>query len=276
MTLWASELLSAAPRLRHAFSGAGANMCTARGPGAAAAPMRRTALCDHLGVSVDQLTYGEQVHGAEIVLVGEGAAGNGHAAPGARVPHVDGLVTNVPGVPLMALSADCPAVLVYHPPQLPSEKTQPRSCTPNCQPRAVLGIAHAGWRGSVAGIVGRLIDVMIEHYGCDRTCLLAGISPSAGPCCYEVKEDVIRLAALRWPQHAAYLTARGGRTYLDLWAVLAAQLAAGGIDAARQSIARHCTICDERFFSYRRDGPQTGHAALIAAIAEESPAGQTH
>jgi hypothetical protein len=276
MTLWTSAALSAAPGLVHAFTGAGSNMSTSQGPGGAAALRHRATVCEYLELRTGQLTFGEQVHGAEIVLVGDASAGNGRAPAGSRVPHVDGLVTDVPGVPLMALSADCPAVLIYHPAGdgpvrtrdgLPGRgRATAGAGDPDTAPRAVVGLAHAGWRGAIGGIAARLIDVMVERYGCERTRMLAGISPSAGPCCYEVKEDVVRLAAMRWPRYGAYFSHRHERVFLNLRAALSAQLAAGGIEASRQCIARCCTICDERFFSYRRDGAKTGHAALIAGI----------
>jgi YfiH family protein len=187
----------------------------------------------------------QQVHDRQIAVVEP-------ALEGQRVDSADGLIVNRPGVPLMALSADCPLVV---------------ACDPA---RGVLGMAHAGWRGMLGGIVRRLIDAMVERFGCRAEAISAAISPSAGPCCYQVGDEVTRRAAETLPDSEQHLRRHDGMVFFDLWSACLAQLRSAGIRPQRIDLAARCTICDPRFFSYRRDGPTTGHAGLIATLPERA------
>jgi len=206
---------------------------------------RRQRLCAALGCDPTELTSMQQVHGREIAVLQPSMTGR-------RIEGVDGLVIDRPGVPLLARSADCPLVVL---------------CDPE---RQVLGLAHAGWRGIVAGLVGRLVQTLAGRFGCRPEAILAAISPSAGACCYEVGEDVIRAAAQSLPDHEQHFHHRDGSVFFDLWSACVAQLRSAGVAEERIDLAARCTICDERFFSYRRDGATTGHAGLIAALAGRS------
>lgn len=228
----------------HAFTLRPGDMSEVAGPGAAGAAERRRCLCAALGADASHLTTMEQVHGSDIAVVDE-------ASLGRRIDGVDGLVVDWPGVPVMGLSADCPLVLV---------------CDPQ---RKVLGLAHAGWRGTAGGITRRLVETLVERFRCAPGSLRAAIAPSAGPCCYEVGDEVVRRAAQTLPDHQCFFSppaADGGSVFFDLWAANIAQLTAAGIMPERIDPARQCTICGERFFSYRRDGEATGYAALIAVL----------
>ncbi|MHC4091432.1 MAG: peptidoglycan editing factor PgeF [Planctomycetota bacterium] len=216
-------------------------MSSAIGPDAPAAAERRQRLCTALGADASRLTVMEQVHGTGVAVVDEGATGR-------CIAGVDGLVVDRAGVPLMALSADCPLVLV---------------CDPT---RKVLGLAHAGWQGTLGRITSRLVHTLITAVDCDPGSLLAAIAPSAGPCCYEVGEEVLHRAGQQLPDHERFFSRRGGSLFFDLWLANIAQLNSAGISAERIDAARRCTICDERFFSYRRDGQTTGHAGLVAVL----------
>lgn len=240
--------LSEAAGLVHAVSSRPWNLAPHRGPDAHLAVERRKALCSHLGISFDRLTAPEQVHGAEVVAldrseIGAGGHGRQHA-----VRYVDGLITDEPDVGIVILSADCPMILVY-------DEAGP-----------VLGAAHASWRGTVAGITPHLVRSMAKQYGCKPERLVAGICPSAGPCCYEIGPEVARIVAQRFDDPGRYLPVRNDRLTLDLWQANFDQLVAVGVRPDRIERADLCSICDERFFSHRREGEGTGRTALIAAI----------
>jgi len=225
------------------------NLSTRNGPAADGAEQARAALCEVLGADPRWLTSMAQVHGDRIGVVDE-------ANVGTRLPGVDALI--VPSslrrsaapslVPVLALSADCPIVLVFDP------------------EAGVLGLAHAGWRGTVAGITGNLVRTMVRDFGGQPGTMLAAISPSAGPCCYEVGQDVIDAAVHSLPDPGTFFQRRDGHAYFDLWAANVAQLTGAGLVVDRIDLAARCTICDEACFSYRRDGKSTGHAGLIAVI----------
>jgi YfiH family protein len=248
LAVWSSDLLDGERRLVHALTLREVNLSLSGGGPAARAVESRRALCHALALRFDRLTVAQQVHGCEVVAVDEALAGAGRAAQTDAVAYVDGLYTGAALLPLLGLSADCPLIVLFDP-EAPA-----------------VGIAHAGWRGTLAGVVTRLAEAMIARCGVQPARLLAAVAPSAGPCCYEVREDVLRVARTRWPDPERYLRREGGRTYLDLWSANVAQLTALGVLPERIDVAGICTICDPRFCSYRRDGPSTRHAGLLAAL----------
>ena len=112
--------------------------------------------------------------------------------------------------------------------------------------RPALGVAHAGWRGTVRGIAGRLVTALVERAGARPERLHAAIGPSIGPCCYEVDEPVVGplraafpAAWDRWARPGA--PDRPGHWWLDLWAANADQLVAAGVRADAIWNPRLCT-----------------------------------
>jgi len=182
-----------------------------------------------------------QVHGARVVQVlatdvpafvrrGEGA---------------DALATGVPGHAVGIRTADCVPVLL----------ADPRS--------GRVAVAHAGWRGVVAGVVTRAALAV----GVPTERLVAAIGPSIGPCCFEVGEDVaVQIATATRP--AVRLDRTGQRPRVDLWLAVEHQLRA--LHIATVDTLGRCTVCEpELFFSYRRDGARAGRQ--WSAIAARSP-----
>jgi hypothetical protein len=171
-----------------------------------------------------------QVHGDRVDVLDD------PEALGER-PEIDGRATRLTGVALGALGADCLTVAVAG--------------------GGAVAIAHAGWRGLVAGVLGRAVD-RVRELADDGAELHAAIGPGAGPCCYEVGPEV----------HAAFSDcpqARHGDN-LDLSAIAAAQLAAAGADAVHA--IGLCTMCHpELFFSHRRDRGVTGRQAGLAWLS---------
>ena len=91
-----------------------------------------------------------------------------------RLKATDAMITDLPDIPLMILIADCVAIGLYDPRQ------------------NAIGIAHAGWRGTTAGIAQLTISKMMDIYGSDPEDMFASISPSIGPCCYQVGDRITR------------------------------------------------------------------------------------
>jgi YfiH family protein len=248
-TLLQFERLAAEPGLVHAFTTKPWNLAPHRGPQRELAVDRRRCICEAFGLDFERMTSPQQVHGAEILRIEDADFGAGRFGRGEAVPFVDGLITDRPGAPLILLSADCPLVLAFDP------------------RHPALGIVHASWLGTVAGITARLVERMCVEFGADPAELRAAIAPSAGPCCYEVGPEVRRIFRTRFADADRFFTPRDGRFLLDLWAANTAQLLARGVAAERIERAEACSICDERFWSHRRDGADAGRNALIGAIA---------
>jgi YfiH family protein len=189
----------------------------------------RAALKEQLGV---RLAYIRQVHGTVVRRV---AVPPDEPTDAAELPECDGQATALPGVAPMVMTADCLPVAVTGP--------------------GAVAMLHAGWRGLAGGILTEGVDAVRELGG--GAPLQAAIGPGAGPCCYEVGEEV----------HAAFadqgLDIRDGHN-LDLKAIARKQLQRAGVEVVHD--VGLCTICADPalLFSHRRDGGVTGRQAGIA------------
>lgn len=197
----------------------------------------RRQLAEHLGL--DGCAWARQVHGGRVVTADEAGQGRVEA---------DGLITDRPGVGLLNLSADCPIILASD------------------VKAGAVGVAHASWRSTVQRIAERLIEAMAGAYGCEPGRIVAGISPSAGPCCYEVGEDVREAAidALGPAAESCFAWRDGGMTF-DLWRANVQQLTRAGLSEQNIEVAGVCTITDTRFYSYRRQGAAAGRIGCLIA-----------
>lgn len=193
-----------------------------------------------LGVAAEQVISGRQMHSCRIVRVGADEAGR-------IVGPADALITTERGLALLQRYADCVPVLLAGP--------------------GVIGIAHAGWRGTLAQISAKTARVMAEAAGCQPREIVAGIGPSIGPCCFEVGPEVVFAFKRAFPNVWPLWLREGanGKARLDLWEANAAQLRAVGVREIE--VAGVCTRCRrDLYFSHRGDGGHTGRfAALIAA-----------
>jgi len=248
VTLLSFASLAAIPRLVHAVTTRPQNCAPHRGIACEEAVHWRKRVCEVLGMSFESLTSPEQVHGADVLALEPGDVGRGRDGRHGAIQFVDGLITDMPDVPLIILSADCPLVLV---------------CDPD---RPAVGAVHASWRGTVAGAAENLVRQMVCSYGSDPSRMKAAISPSAGPCCYEVGPHVRRIARTRLADADDCFVEQGRRVLFDLWTANRNQLAAAGIPPDAIEVARLCSICDRRFWSHRRDGADAGRTALLIGL----------
>lgn len=166
---------------------------------------------------------------------------------GTRIQGVDGLITNERGITLMLRFADCVPILLYDP------------------VRRAIGIAHAGWRGTVSKVVTNTILAMQDTFGTHAPDLIACIGPSIGPCCYEIGGDVRARVETAFPEISAKLLPQNGATHLDLWQANAMQLRGLGVQDIE--IAAVCTSDHTGdFFSWRRENATTGRFAALIAL----------
>lgn len=175
----------------------------------------------------------KQVHGTDVLVVDRQYDSRTTDSGG-----WDAMVTDQPGVLLTVRTADCVPVLVYDP------------------HRRVIGAVHAGWRGAVAGIVPKTVELLRERFESRSDSLLVGIGPAIGSCCYEVDEPVLRPLREGFADWRSVVTMHGtGRGRLDLRALVREQAVLAGIRPDHISSERLCTACrPDLFFSYRRDG----------------------
>lgn len=193
------------------------------------------------GLDLSRAAFLRQVHGAGVRRV-DGDAG-GFVGEG------DILLTETPGLPLAIFTADCLAIILFDP------------------VGRRLAMAHVGWRGTVksaAAVAARALTAA----GSRPADLVAAISPSIGPCCYEVDRPVIdplRDAFSReWQRWVREVG--NGKWMLDLWASNESQLVTAGVSADRIVNSRLCTACcSDLFFSYREEGSR-GRLVTVASL----------
>jgi hypothetical protein len=116
-----------------------------------------------------------------------------------------------------------------------------------------VAMVHAGWRGLAAGVLEQGVLALRELAGTEP--IVAIVGPGAGVCCYEVGVEVYR----------AFGDADRAGPHIDLRAIAHERLAAAGVGHVRD--VRACTICDERFFSHRREGAGAGRQAGVAWLS---------
>ena len=195
-----------------------------------------------LGVDAARFTTCAQVHGSKVVCVTEGLIGSGAVDFADTIADTDALITDLPNVPLLLFYADCVPVL------LADTET------------GAVGLAHAGWRGSVGEIALKTVQMMCRHYGCNPEKMLAAIGPSIGSCCYEVDDKVLTAGA---KYRECFTLKPNGKYHLDLWLMNRLQLEAAGLERGNINCAATCT-CDNRelFFSYRAELGKTGRMGV--------------
>jgi polyphenol oxidase len=188
----------------------------------------RRIACESIGADVEKLALNFQVHSDRVL----------RAAAGVRGEQADGLWTDEPGLPILAMSADCLPVAIAR--VLTDEPA--------------IAVLHVGWRGLLDGIIAAGAEAVADGT------LAAAIGPGIGPCCYEVGEEVAAPYRDRFGDDVV----RERR--LDLWTSAERALRAAGV--AHVERFDRCTACEpETFFSHRRDKGRTGRQGVIAYVA---------
>lgn len=182
----------------------------------------------------DRLVSATQVHGSKVYTLKEKPSHD------LEVNGFDALVTNIAGVGLMIQQADCQAVMLFDP------------------EKKAVGIVHAGWRGSVAGILTKTVSAMNHAFATKAADLAAAISPSLGPCCAEFVNYLKELPL-------AFHDYQVRPNYFDFWAISHDQLCSAGVKSENIHTANICTCCNHDYYSYRRD-KVTGRFASVIGL----------
>jgi YfiH family protein len=186
----------------------------------------RRLACESLGLPYERLAFNRQVHSPTVHRAGPGTRGE----PG------DGLWSDEPRLPMLAMSADCLPIAIAR----------------TDGSRRALAVLHAGWRGLSEGVISESVKALRDD-GTEK--LAAVVGPAIGPCCYEVGPEVSRL-------FDDDLTVDGK---LDLWRAADRALRAAGVERVER--VDLCTRDNpELFFSHRRDGRARGVQGVIGAV----------
>lgn len=194
----------------------------------------------------------DQTHSANVFLVTEADAGRGALDHSAAIPDTDALITDTPGLPLALHFADCVGIFLLDP------------------VHRAIGVAHAGWRGTVEGIAAATVEAMNREFGASASDLLAAVTPSIDRHCFEVEGDVAnRFARLFNSDERILSPCSATKWRIDLRAANICLLERAGLDYSRIAISEQCTSCQStEFFSYRRDG-QTGRMGGWLSLRHE-------
>jgi purine-nucleoside/S-methyl-5'-thioadenosine phosphorylase / adenosine deaminase len=178
----------------------------------------------------------KQVHGVAVAQ-----------APFMGTPEADAAVATAPGLILGIETADCLPVLLVDP------------------RRRFVAAAHAGWRGTAAGVAAQAVSALRAH-GARPEDLLAALGPAIGPCCYEVGDE---LREAFGPQGEAFFRpGPRGRPHLDVRALNLSALEHAGIPRERIHSVDECTSCrGDLYYSYRRDGAGAGRMISFVGFA---------
>ena len=199
--------------------------------------------CQSLGICRNQVVMAGQVHGIKIARVDSSMAGT-------KIANTDGLITNDKGLGLMLFFADCVPLILFDPVQ------------------QVLGICHAGWKGTLFSIGIHTLEAMKHVFGTDPSDCIVGIGPSIGPENYEIDYPVWSEIRNHWTNLDDFCKpGRPDHWLLDLWSWNQIQFCAAGVLAENMLLSGISTAqCPDQFFSHRASQGRTGRFGLLAYL----------
>lgn len=206
---------------------------------------------DAVGYDHRKLVFSDQVHKTDIYKVTEKDAGKGITRE-SDIREIDGLMTNVPGIPLMTFYADCVPVFFYDP------------------VKKVVAMNHSGWKGTVAKISRCMISRLKEEYGTNASDLICAVGPSICKDCYEVSQDVAEqfMSAYTKAQAAEIVFEKGdGKYLLDLHRANYYNLVDSGVLPENIDVTNICTCCNsELLFSHRASHGLRGNLGAVIML----------
>ncbi|ADU30460.1 peptidoglycan editing factor PgeF [Evansella cellulosilytica] len=202
----------------------------------------RNKLSELIDFPTSRWACSDQVHENKVVKVTNKMAGSGVYDYQNSIKSTDGVYTTETNILLALCFADCVPLYFYEP------------------KKEIVGIAHAGWKGTVKNIVGEMVHKWTKDENVDPANIKAAIGPSIGPCCYVVDDHVIHFVNdVLQGEHKPYSKVSAGQYALDLKQLNLQLMVASGILKENIDVSHYCTSCSESlFFSHRRDKGKTG------------------
>lgn len=199
------------------------------------------------GASTSDMVLSNQVHKTDIAIVGESDRGKGFEKS-FSYSGIDGLLTDRRGVVLSTVYADCTPLFFFDP------------------VKEVVGVAHAGWRGTVGKIGKKMVEKMVLEYASHSKDIMVGIGPTIGPCCYEVGEEVYARFKEEF-EDLSMMDILDNSIKLDLWKANKIGIMEAGVLEENIETGNYCTSCNpDLFYSYRRDNGITGRMAGVISL----------
>lgn len=218
----------------------------------AAVTENRRRVAAEIGLDLRSFVVPSQVHEGEVVTATRADRGRGALSIETALPDSDALVTREPGVVLAVMIADCVPVVLYDPVV------------------AAIGVAHAGWSGTVRHVTRNAVEAMAREFGSDTGQMVAAIGPSIGPDSYEVGPEVATAAQREFRDAEVIRPAGNGRFLFDLWTSNLVDLLEAGLNRTSIEVTGIDTFrATDRYFSHRRQRP-TGRFMALAALMPDA------
>lgn len=205
----------------------------------------RVQFLDSLGLdATHSVLVCEQNHTSNIIEINEEKIGHGLFDQTSQIPNADGMITHIPNINLVIYTADCMPISFYDP------------------VKKIIGVAHSGWKWTIADISKKMLLLMVSKYWCNITDILVSVGPSIGPCCYEVQNlEQIQLFQEKYGNILEY----NNKKYVDLWDSVEQDILSLWIPRKNFENRKICTSChNHTYASHRADNPNT--TANLTAI----------
>jgi YfiH family protein len=256
LKMYSIDRFSDFPYLLHSFSprsferkkGVHEELLLGRNADPRSSQQHRQLLLENLNIDSKELFFVKQVHGDRVFVLDDPQM----SADQVEQEEADALITHLTEKPIAVLTADCVPVILYDP------------------EKRVVGVAHAGRKGTQGSIVSKTISMLSRVYGSHPRDVVMALGPAIGGCCYEVDDSCIVPFRKNYQGWEDFVRANSqNRFMLDL-------LKANEVDGVRAGISKEniyrsgeCTSCNnDQWFSYRREGT-TGRIVSLAMLRED-------
>lgn len=190
----------------------------------------------------ERIYRAKQVHGTDILII------DNQNYKDVIKEEKDGLITNKKGIALATYHADCVPIYFYD------------------NKKEIIGLAHAGWKGTLNNISKSIVDGMVKHFKSSVEDILVAIGPSIGKCCYEIGHDVEKLFVDKFSDGKDIIERKDNKLYLDLVEVNKINLIELGIKEENINYSNFCTSCNiNSLYSYRKENGTKNR--MLAAIS---------
>ncbi|GAL86235.1 laccase domain protein yfiH [Sporocytophaga myxococcoides] len=187
-----------------------------------------------MNVAENHIVFPDQTHSDRVAVLRNLDSGD-------ALSNTDALITNIKGVCIAVMSADCVPILLF-------DKTN-----------MAIGAVHSGWRGTVSKILEKTVEAMKKEFGTKPSDLIAGIGPSISPEIYEVGQEVIDAAENAFGNVTSMVLKKDGKTFFNLWEANRFQLMSKQLNPENIEVAGICTYQNaDKFFSARKSQNKSG------------------
>jgi len=187
-------------------------------------------LSEVMEITEERIYRVKQVHGTDILVIDK------QNYKDVIKEEKDGLITNIKGIALATYHADCVPIYFYD------------------NKKEIIGLAHAGWKGTLNNISESIINGMVEHFKSNIEDISVAIGPSIGKCCYEIGHDVEKLFLDKFSKEKDIIEKRDNKSYLNLVEVNKINLIKLGIKEENIFYSNFCTSCNiNSLYSYRKE-----------------------